>query len=157
MKKIITCLISLFLLGTAIPISAEETEIHGVSLYEEGSQTFTETDAYGEEWTMTVTALQPLEEDRNMNSRISAGTYSITGSSTYASMSFKVTVNGNQSIIRAFDNAVTPRSGFSVTANYLMQSTTSVNHHGRVSNAFTSYTYTLTCYIENGQLYHYIH
>lgn len=157
MKKIIACLVSLFMLFRGIPISAEEQNIQGFSLLEDGSETYTEIDEYGETWVVTITALQPLDKTANMNSRISAGTYKITGSSTYASMNFKITVNSSQSIIRAFDNSVTAHSGFSVTSNYLTHSPTTVNHHACVSNIVASYNYVLTCYIENGQLYHYLH
>lgn len=157
MKKIIACLVSLFMLFRGIPISAEEQNIQGFSLFEDSSETYTEIDEYGETWVVTITALQPLDKTANMNSRISAGTYKITGSSTYASMNFKITVNNSQSIIRAFDNSVTAHSGFSVTTNYLTHSPTTVNHHACVSNIVASYNYVLTCYIENGQLYHYLH
>lgn len=157
MKKIIACLVSLFMLFRGIPISAEEQNIQGFSLFEDSSETYTEIDEYGETWVVTITALQPLDKTANMNSRISAGTYKITGSSTYASMNFKITVNNSQSIIRAFDNSVTAHSGFSVTSNYLTHSPTNVNHHACVSNIVASYNYVLTCYIENGQLYHYLH
>ena len=157
MKKFIVYLVSLFMLCRGIPISAEEQKMQGFSLFEVGSETYTEIDEYGEKWVITITALQPLDKTANLNSKISAGTYKITGSSTYASMNFKITVNNSQGIIRAFDNSVTAHSGFSVTSNYLTHSPSIVNHHACVSNIVASYNYVLTCYIENGQLYHYVH
>lgn len=152
MRKLFIYLLCLVLTGGIIPVAAEEPAdtSEGFSLYEEGSKTYTEIDSYGEEWEITITAIQPLSKNENANSRISAGVYTVSAEGKHATLSYDVSVNTNQYITRAFDNVVYPELGFTVTSNYLTHTTTNVKQHARVSQNGKTYNYVLLCYIENG-------
>lgn len=152
MRKLFIYLLCLVLTGSIIPVAAEEPAdtSEGFSLYEEGSKTYTEIDSYGEEWEITITAIQPLSKNENANSRISAGVYTVSAEGKHATLSYDVSVNTNQYITRAFDNVVYPELGFTVTSNYLTHTTTNVKQHASVSQNGKTYNYVLLCYIENG-------
>ena len=152
MRKLFIYLLCLVLTGGIIPVAAEEPAdtSEGFSLYEEGSKTYTEIDSYGEEWEITITAIQPLSKNENTNSRISAGVYTISATGKHATLSYYISVNTNQYITRAFDNVVYPELGFTVTSNYLTHTTSNVKQHASVSQNGKTYNYVLLCYIENG-------
>ena len=154
MRKLFIYLLCLVLTGGIIPVAAEEPAdtSEGFSLYEDGSKTYTEIDSYGEEWEITITAIQPLSKNENANSRISAGVYTVSAAGKHATLSYYVSVNTNQYITRAFDNVVYTKSGFTVTSNYLTHTTTNVKQHASVSRNGKTYNYVLLCYIENGEI-----
>lgn len=155
MRKLFIYLLCLVLTGGIIPVAAEEPAdtSEGFSLYEEGSKTYTEIDSYGEEWEITITAIQPLSKNENTNSRISAGVYTVSAEGNYAKLTYYVSINSNEHITRAFNNTATPKNGYSVTSNYLIQATEKVNQYVTVTNASESYRYILTCYVKNGVLH----
>lgn len=155
MRKLFIYLLCLVLTGGIIPVAAEEPAdtSEGFSLYEEGSKTYTEIDSYGEEWEITITAIQPLSKNENANSRISAGVYTVSAEGKHATLRYYVSVNTNQYITRAFDNVVYPEPGYTVTSNYLTHTTSNVKQHASVSQNGKTYNYVLLCYIENGTLH----
>lgn len=154
MRILFIYLLCLVLTGGIIPVAAEEPAdtSEGFSLYEEGSKTYTEIDSYGEEWEITITAIQPLSKNENANSRISAGVYTVSAEGKHATLSYDVSVNTNQYITRAFDNVVYTEPGYTVTSNYLTHTTTNVKQHASVSKNGKTYNYVLLCYIQNGEI-----
>lgn len=155
MRKLFIYLLCLVLTCGIIPVAAEEPAdtSEGFSLYEEGSKTYTEIDSYGEEWEITITAIQPLSKNENANSRISAGVYTVSAKKDLVEMRYYVSVNSNQYITRAFDNVVYTEPGYTVTSNYLTHTTSNVKQHASVSKNGKTYNYVLLCYIESGTLH----